>query len=185
MILLEKKAKNPKILLSARSQLSHFESLNRSPLTLRCGRWRKARASPRRGGEPRDSVIRALGDSRANTLAVASPLGESPNYVVLPRGGGRRAPPAAPHTTCMVADILFCEPRLRPKIPKCFVIVYLSTVLYCCMLYCTVLYCTYCTVYTVQYSTVDADRRSSVQYSTVPGYPVHCRARPPSYINLQ
>ena len=75
-------------------------------------RPRKARASPRRGGEPRNSVIRALGDSRANTLAVASPLGESPNYVVLPRGGGRRPPPAASHITCMGAVLSFlgaCE----------------------------------------------------------------------------
>ena len=96
--------KKSKILL-----LAH--TLNRSPLTLRYGRRRKARASPRRGGEPRNSVIRALGNSRANTLAVASPLGDSPNYVVLPRVGGRRAPPAASHTTCMGADILFCDPR--------------------------------------------------------------------------
>ena len=76
-------------------------TLNRSPHSLRYGRRRKARASPRRGGEPRNSVIRALGGSRANTLAVASPLGESPNYVVLPRGGGRRPPGAASHRTCM------------------------------------------------------------------------------------
>ena len=96
--------KKSKILL-----LAH--TLNRSPHSLRYGRRRKARASPRRGGEPRNSVIRALGNSRANTLAVASPLGESPNYVVLPRVGGRRAPPAASHTTCMGADILFCDPR--------------------------------------------------------------------------
>ena len=97
--------KKSKILL-----LAH--TLNRSPLTLRYGRRRKARASPRRGGEPRNSVIRALGDSRANTLAVASPLGESPNYVVLPRGGGRRPPPAASHITCMGAVLSFlgaCE----------------------------------------------------------------------------
>jgi len=97
--------KKPKILLSA-------HTLNRSPHSLRYGRRRKARASPRRGGEPRNSVIRALGDSRANTLAVASPLGESPNYVVLPRGGGRRPPPAASHITCMGAVLSFlgaCE----------------------------------------------------------------------------
>ena len=99
---LEKKVKNP-------SLSSHF---NRSPHSLRYGRRRKARASPRRGGEPRNSVIRALGNSRANTLAVASPLGESPNYVVLPRGGGRRPPPAASHITCMGAVLSFlgaCE----------------------------------------------------------------------------
>ena len=66
---------------------------------------------PRRGGEPRNSESRAVGGSRANTLAIVSPLGDSPNYVVLPRVGGRRAPPAASHTTCMGADILFCDPR--------------------------------------------------------------------------
>ncbi len=57
-------------------------------------------------------MIRALGGSRANTLAVASPLGESPNYVVLPRGGGRRPPRAASHRTCMGAVLSFlgaCE----------------------------------------------------------------------------
>ena len=110
--------KKSKILL-----LAH--TLNRSPLTLRYGRRRKARASPRRGGEPRNSVIRALGDSRANTLAVASPLGESPNYVVLPRGGGRRAPPAASHRTCM-GPVLFFFERCVAKIPKCLVLVRLS-----------------------------------------------------------
>ena len=97
--------KKSKILL-----LAH--TLNRSPHSLRYGRRRKARASPRRGGELRNSVIRALGGSRANTLAIVSPLGDSPNYVVLPRVGGRRAPPAASHTTCMGADILFCDPRV-------------------------------------------------------------------------
>ena len=94
--------KKSKILL-----LAH--TLNRSPHSLRYGRRRKARASPRRGGEPRNSVIRALGNSRANTLAVASPLGESPNYVVLPRGGGRRAPPAASHRTCMGPVLSFLK----------------------------------------------------------------------------
>ena len=113
---LEKKVKNP-------SLSSHF---NRSPHSLRYGRRRKARASPRRGGELRNSVIRALGGSRANTLAVASPLGESPNYVVLPRGGGRRPPRAASHRTCMGGPFLFWE-CVRHKIPKCFVVVHLST----------------------------------------------------------
>ena len=97
--------KKPKILL-----LAH--TLNRSPHSLRYGRRRKARASPRRGGEPRNSVSRALGGSRANTLAVASPLGDSPNYVVLPRGGGRRPPRAASHRTCMGVGPFFfgaCE----------------------------------------------------------------------------
>ena len=111
--------KKSKILL-----LAH--TLNRSPHSLRYGRRRKARASPRRGGEPRNSVIRALGGSRANTLAVASPLGESPNYVVLPRGGGRRPPRAASHRTCMGGPFLFWE-CVRHKIPKCFVVVHLST----------------------------------------------------------
>ena len=97
--------KKPKILLSA-------HTLNRSPHSLRYGRRRKARASPRRGGEPRNSVWRALGGSRANTLAVASPLGATPYSVVLPRGGGRRAPRAASHRTCMGAVLSFlgaCE----------------------------------------------------------------------------
>ena len=87
-------------------------TLNRSPHSLRYGRRRKARASPRRGGEPRNSVSPPLGDSRANTLAVASPLGDSPDYVVLPRGGGRRPPRAASHRTCMGAVLSFlgaCE----------------------------------------------------------------------------
>ena len=57
-------------------------------------------------------MSRALGGSRANTLAVASPLGDSPNYVVLPRGGGRRPPRAASHRTCMGVGPFFfgaCE----------------------------------------------------------------------------
>ena len=89
-------------------------TLNRSPHSLRYGRRRAARASPRREGEPRNSVSRALYGSRANTLAVASPLGDSPNYVVLPRVGGRRAPPAASHTTCMGADILLMLEVVSP-----------------------------------------------------------------------
>ena len=92
----EKKVKNPSL-------------SSRSPLTLRYGRRRKARAPPRRGGEPRNSVSSAPGGSRANTLAVASLLGYSPNYVVLPRGGGRRAPPAASHRTCMGPVLSFFE----------------------------------------------------------------------------
>ncbi len=109
-----------RVLRKKSKTFSLAHTLNRSPRSLRYGRRRKARASPRRGGEPRNSGSPLLGDSRANTLAVASPLGESPNYVVLPRGGGRRPPRAASHRTCIGCwSFLFGE-RVRHKNSKMF-----------------------------------------------------------------
>ena len=76
------------------------------------GRRRAAVASPRREGEPRNSVSRRAGRRPRGYWRDCPRERDSPNYVVLPRDGERRAPFAASHRTCMGAVLSFlgaCE----------------------------------------------------------------------------